>query len=95
MRSSEKFIIRKQTSHRRTLGRVLILAALWLFVAFVIVVNLGFIFHVYSDTLVSFYLLMNLDYKLYGIVVGTIVVVSLLIWAYSAWRLRKLRGKQA
>ena len=94
MRNSEKFIIRKQTSHRRTWGRVVILTALWLFVAFVIIVNFSFIFHLYSDSLVSFYLLMNLDYQLYGIVLGVIVTVSLIIWGYAAWRLRQLRGKQ-
>jgi len=69
------------------------LVVLWLFVAFVLVTNFSFIFHIYSDSLVSFYLLMNLDYRLYGIVIGLIVVVSLLVWAYAAWRLRQLRGK--
>ncbi|VDG18994.1 hypothetical protein [Lactiplantibacillus mudanjiangensis] len=95
MRDNEKFVIRKQTSAHRTGGRILLIAAMWLFVIFVVVVNLAFIFHVYSDTLVSFYLLMNLDYQLYGIVVGIIVLVSLIVWGYAAWRLRKLRGKQA
>lgn len=87
------YIIRKKTSRPRTVGRSLILLALWLFVAFVIVVNVSFILHIYSDSLVSFYLLLNLDYKLYGIVIGIIALVSLVVGLYAAMRLRKLRGR--
>ncbi|WP_318765679.1 hypothetical protein [Lactiplantibacillus carotarum] len=87
------YIIRKRTSRPRTLGRILLLTALWIFVAFVIVVNVSFIFHVYSDSLVSFYLLLNLDYQLYGIVIGIIALVSLVVGLYAAMRLRKLRGR--
>ncbi|RRK11484.1 hypothetical protein D1831_01990 [Lactiplantibacillus garii] len=87
------YVIRKKTSRPRTLGRVIMLVALWFFVAFVIVVNLSFIFHVYSDSLVSFYLLLNLDYKLYGIVLGIIALVSLAVGLYAAMRLKKLRGR--
>ena len=93
MPTQKHYVIRKQTSRPRTLGRGLLLAALWLFVAFVIVVNISFILHIYSDSLVSFYLLLNLDYKLYGLVIGIIAVVSLIVGLYSARRLRKLRGR--
>ncbi|ETY73679.1 hypothetical protein [Lactiplantibacillus fabifermentans] len=93
--SKHELVIRKKTGLWRSLGRNTLLTLLWLFVFFVIITNISFIMHIYSDTLVSFYLLLNLNYNLYGLVIGGIVVIALVIWVYSAWRLRQLRGRQS
>lgn len=93
MQPNKHYVIRKKTSQPRTLGRICLLTALWVFVAFVIIVNVSFMLHVYSDSLVSFYLLLNLNYQLYGIVVGIIALIVLLVGVYASLRLKQLRGQ--
>ncbi|WP_367295429.1 hypothetical protein [Levilactobacillus yonginensis] len=53
-------VIRHQTGHTSHLIRIIILIALWIFVALVVCMNIAFKLGIYSDSLVSIYLLLNL-----------------------------------
>ena len=70
-------IIRRQTSLRSQLFRLVILIALWAFIGLVVVTNLGFSLGWYNDTLVSLYLLFNL--KVHANSAFLVLILGLLI----------------
>ncbi|QMU09035.1 hypothetical protein [Levilactobacillus suantsaii] len=59
--SNQSPIIRRQTSWVSRSLRGLVLIVLWAFIVLVVVTNLGFSLGWYNDTLVSLYLLFNLQ----------------------------------
>ncbi len=87
----ETFVIRKSISPLRRLTHFILFTALWIYVAFVLVVNFAFLFGFYSDDFVSFYLLLNLNYVLYIKLLIAIAGLIIITAIYSTFRLVHLR----
>ncbi|CAI2566594.1 hypothetical protein AKUA2003_02660 [Apilactobacillus kunkeei] len=87
----ETFVIRKSISPLRRLAHFILFTALWIYVAFVLVVNFAFLFGFYSDDFVSFYLLLNLNYVLYIKLLIAIAGLIIITAIYSTFRLVYLR----
>ncbi|CAI2567403.1 hypothetical protein NX776_06955 [Apilactobacillus kunkeei] len=87
----ETFVIRKSISPLRRLVHFILFTALWIYVAFVLVVNFAFLFGFYSDDFVSFYLLLNLNYDLYIKLLIAIAGLIIITAIYSTFRLVYLR----
>ncbi|WP_143462560.1 hypothetical protein [Levilactobacillus enshiensis] len=89
-------IIRHQTSRGKRCIRFLILITLWLFVALIVVANVSFSLGLYSDTLVSLYLLLNLQpHAAHHILalIGWLLIIVPLFCGWRWWLLRKAASK--
>ncbi|MBW1604822.1 hypothetical protein [Lactobacillus sp. Sy-1] len=88
------FVIRKKASFGRRIWHFCLFAALWAAVIFILVVNYGFIFDLYTDNLVTYYLLLNLDYGFYFGLLATILVFAIGTLIFSFYRIKRIRRKQ-
>ena len=87
----KKYVIRKRIGPVKSLAHLILFALLWLFVVAIVVINLGFITGYYSDTMVSFYLLFNLNQVLYRKILVAIAVLVIIVIVYCLIRTIQLR----
>ncbi|GLB47243.1 hypothetical protein WR164_12220 [Philodulcilactobacillus myokoensis] len=91
MDQRKKYVVRKPNSILKTILHLISFAILWAFVIFIIFINLGFIFGYYSDTMVSFYLVLNLDKVLYTKLILALITLIVIMVIYCLFRFRHLR----
>ncbi|KRK88155.1 hypothetical protein FC99_GL000644 [Levilactobacillus koreensis JCM 16448] len=84
-------VIRHQTSRRSHWLRCLILVTLWLFVGLIVVANISFSLGLYSDDLVSLYLLLNLQPHAARHILMLIGWLLIVIPIFCGWRWHQLR----
>ncbi len=91
MKKREEYIVRKELGFLRKSFHFLLYLLMWLFILFIILVNVNFLLGYYSDDMVSFYLLFNLDYGLYTQLIVAMIILIVITAIYSTFRLRYLR----
>lgn len=91
----DKLVIRKKTSLWSRFRRMILLILLWVVAIYVLVINLCFIFGIYSDGLVVNYSLFNLSFHLYKLLGNLILVIGGLSILYSIIHIRNLKRKAA
>lgn len=91
----DKLVIRKKTSLWSRFRRMVLLILLWVVAIYVLVINLCFIFGIYSDGLVVNYSLFNLSFHLYKLLGNLILVIGGLSILYSIIHIRNLKRKAA
>lgn len=91
----DKLVIRKKTSIWSGLRRMCLLIILWIIAIYVLVINLSFIFGLYSDALVVNYSLFNLSFHIYKMLGYLIVGIGGVVTIYSLIHLRNLKRKAA
>jgi len=84
-------VIRHQTSRLSHWLRVLILTTLWLFVGLIIVANISFSLGLYSDDLVSLYLLLNLQPHAAHHILVLIGWLLVIVPLFCGWRWLRIR----
>ncbi len=91
----EKLIIRKKTSLASRIRRAVFLTGLWVVALYLVIVNVCFIFGIYSDALVVNYSLFNLSFRIYRLLGTLILVIGVLISLYGIIHIRRLKRKAA
>lgn len=91
----DKLIIRKKTSLGSRLRRAILLILLWVVALYLVIINVCFIFGIYSDALVVNYSLFNLSFRIYRLLGTLILVIGALISIYSVVHIRRLKRKAA
>ncbi|ANZ59949.1 hypothetical protein AYR62_02610 [Secundilactobacillus paracollinoides] len=91
----DKLIIRKKTSLGSRLRRAILLILLWVIALYLVIVNVCFIFGIYSDALVVNYSLFNLSFRIYRLLGTLILVTGALISIYGVVHIRRLKRKAA
>lgn len=86
-------IIRKRPSLFALLYRAILLIGLWLVTGFIIYINVCFLFNVYSDDLVSDYLVLNLSLHLYKVLGILVIVVAALITLFGTIHINRLKRR--
>ncbi|MHA8110624.1 hypothetical protein ACYATP_03825 [Lactobacillaceae bacterium Melli_B4] len=89
------FVIRRKLSPGRRIWNFCLFTLLWGLVLFVFYVNYGFIFDLYTDNLVTYYLLLNLDYGFYFGLLGTILIFAIGTTIFGFYRIKRMRGNQS
>ncbi|QIR08674.1 hypothetical protein G8J22_00608 [Lentilactobacillus hilgardii] len=89
----KKLIIRKQASVFTMIKRALILVALWGVTGYIVYINGSFLSNIYSDSLISGYLLLNLSFQSYIAFATLVIVVSCGMFIFGWWRIRRLKRK--
>ncbi|MFC6260479.1 hypothetical protein [Levilactobacillus fujinensis] len=84
-------VIRHKTSRLSRYMRGLILIMLWLFVGLIVVANISFSLGLYSDDLVSLYLLLNLQPHAAHHILALIGWLLVIVPLYCGWRWLRLR----
>ncbi len=90
-----KLIIRKKTSLASRIRRAVFLIVLWVVALYLVIVNVCFIFGIYSDALVVNYSLFNLSFRIYRLLGTLILVIGALISVYGIVHIRRLKRKAA
>ncbi|EEI72603.1 hypothetical protein [Lentilactobacillus hilgardii] len=90
-RQPSKLIIRKRSSLLTMLRRAIILIGLWMGTGYIVYINICFLLNVYSDALVSDYLVLNLSFRSYAIFALLVVVIASLMIIFGWLRIRKLK----
>lgn len=90
-----KLIIRKKTSLASRIRRAVFLIVLWVVALYLVIVNVCFIFGIYSDALVVNYSLFNLSFRIYRQLGTLILVIGALISVYGIVHIRRLKRKAA
>ncbi|EHO49970.1 hypothetical protein [Lentilactobacillus kisonensis] len=88
-----RLIIRRRSSLLTNLRRALILIALWVVAGYVIYINVCFLFNVYSDALVSDYLVLNLSFHSYAIFALLVLAVAIIMIVFGWWRIHQLEKR--
>ncbi len=86
-------IIRKRPSIWARLRRAAILLVLWLITGFIIYINVCFLLGVYSDALVSDYLVLNLSLHLYKTLAILVIIVAILITFFGTLHINTLKRR--
>lgn len=73
------------------LRRAIILIGLWMGTGYIVYINICFLLNVYSDALVSDYLVLNLSFRSYAIFALLVVVIASLMIIFGWLRIRKLK----
>ena len=90
-RQPSKLINRKRSSLLTMLRRAIILIGLWMGTGYIVYINICFLLNVYSDALVSDYLVLNLSFRSYAIFALLVVVIASLMIIFGWLRIRKLK----
>lgn len=90
-RQLSKLIIRKRSSLLTMLRRAIILIGLWMGTGYIVYINICFLLNIYSDELVSDYLVLNLSFRSYAIFALLVVVIASLMIIFGWLRIRKLK----
>ncbi|EEI21065.1 hypothetical protein [Lentilactobacillus hilgardii] len=90
-RQPSKLIIRKRSSLLTMLRRAIILIGLWMGTGYIVYINICFLLNIYSDALVSDYLVLNLSFRSYAIFALLVVVIASLMIIFGWLRIRKLK----
>lgn len=90
-----KLVIRKKTSLGSRLRRMILLILLWAIAIYVLVINLCFIFGIYSDGLVVNYSLFNLSFHIYKLLGILILIIGGLITFYGIVHIRNQKRRRA
>ncbi|KRK56347.1 hypothetical protein FD42_GL000515 [Lentilactobacillus hilgardii DSM 20176 = ATCC 8290] len=73
------------------LRRAIILIGLWMGTGYIVYINICFLLNIYSDALVSDYLVLNLSFRSYAIFALLVVVIASLMIIFGWLRIRKLK----
>lgn len=90
-RQPSKLIIRKRSSLLTMLRRAIILIGLWMGTGYIVYINICFLLNIYSDALISDYLVFNLSFRSYAIFALLVVVIASLMIIFGWLRIRKLK----
>ncbi|ANZ69317.1 hypothetical protein [Pediococcus claussenii] len=93
---NNNLIIRKHSSVLSSIRRFIILIALWVGTFYIVYINICFLLNIYSDNLVSEYLVLNLSLHLYKVLGLLLVIVTILISIIGTLHIKNLqrRAKQ-
>jgi uncharacterized membrane protein YidH (DUF202 family) len=86
-----KLIIRKRSSFFSRAIRAIFLIILWTITIYIIAINVYFLLNVYSDGLVTNYLLFNLSLSIYKTLGTIIIVIAIIISIYGAIKINKVK----
>lgn len=86
-----KLVIRKKSSLFNRTKRAVFLLFLWAITIYIIAINICFLLNIYSDGLVTNYLLFNLSLSIYKTLGTVIIVIAIIVSLYGTIKINKLK----